>query len=60
MKLVKSVSIETIHRGIALIFVTEDGEAVSLKFTKHEARQLMLRLYRMLGMKRGEGESEGD
>jgi hypothetical protein len=58
MKLVKTVTIETIHRGIALIFVTEDGEAVSLKFTKFEARQLGLRLLRLLGTKRGEGEED--
>lgn len=55
MKTVKSVAIETEHRGVALIFAT-DGEPVALRMTKHEARQLGLRLMRMLGMKRGEGE----
>lgn len=55
MKQVKSVGIETEHRGIALIFST-DEEPVAVRMTKHEARQLGLRLIRMLGMKRGEGE----
>lgn len=55
MKTVKSVGIETEHRGIALIFST-DAEPVSLKMSKFEARQLALRLLRMLGTKRGEGE----
>lgn len=53
MKEVKSVGIEKLHRGITLIFQT-DEEPVALKISLFEARQLMLRLYRMLGMKRGE------
>lgn len=57
MKVVKSTAIESLHRGVALIFETNEGP-VSVQFTKHEARQLMLRLYRMLGMKRGDGESD--
>lgn len=55
MKTVKSIAIEQLHRGIAMVFST-DKEPVSLQFTKHEARQLALRLLRMLGTKRGEGE----
>lgn len=55
MKTVKSIAIETEHRGIALIFST-DGEPVAVRMTKFEARQLALRLMRMLGTKRGEGE----
>lgn len=55
MKTVTSVGIEKEHRGIALIFVTDEGP-VAVRMTKFEARQLALRLLRMLGMKRGEGE----
>lgn len=56
MKTVKSTALETLHRGIALIHTTDSGEVISLQFTKHEARQLMLRIMRVLGTKRGEGE----
>lgn len=55
MKTVKSVGIEQEHRGLALIFTT-DEEPVALRITKFEARQLAMRLLRMLGTKRGEGE----
>lgn len=55
MKSVKSVGIENEHRGVALIFST-DAEPVAVRMTKFEARQMALRLLRMLGTKRGEGE----
>lgn len=55
MKTVKSIGIEQEHRGLALIFTT-DKEPVALRITKFEARQMALRLLRMLGTKRGEGE----
>jgi hypothetical protein len=55
MKTAKSVGIEQEHRGIALIFST-DQEPVAVRMTKFEARQMALRLLRMLGTKRGEGE----
>ena len=55
MKTVTSTGIETEHRGLALIFTTDEGP-VALRISKFEARQLALRLLRMLGTKRGEGE----
>lgn len=55
MKTVKTIGIEQEHRGLALIFTT-DEEPVALRITKFEARQLAMRLLRMLGIKRGEGE----
>lgn len=54
MKEVIGVKLETLHRGVAIIFTTKGGEIVAFKASKYEARQLMLRLYRMLGMKRGD------
>lgn len=56
MKSVKKVELDLLHRGIVIHFLTTEGDIISLQFTKLEARRLMLRLYRMLGMKRGEGE----
>lgn len=55
MKKVTSVDIDSIHRGVMLNFVTDEGP-VALQITKFEARQLAMRLLRMLGTKRGEGE----
>jgi hypothetical protein len=55
MKTVKSIGIEKEHRGLALIFTT-DEEPVALHISKYEARQLGLRLLRLLGTKKGEGE----
>lgn len=55
MKKVTSVGLETFHRGVLLNFAT-DGEPVALQISKFEARQMALRLLRMLGTKRGEGE----
>ncbi|MFZ1987445.1 MAG: hypothetical protein WAV21_00205 [Minisyncoccia bacterium] len=56
MKTVKSTSIESLHRGIAIIFTTDDGEVVALQFGKHQARQLMKAILLKLGVGRGEGE----
>lgn len=56
MKSVKTVSIETLHRGIAILFTTDDGEVVALQFGKHQARQLMKAILLKLGVNRGEGE----
>ncbi len=55
MKKITSISIEKNHRGLVLVFAT-DGEPVALQISLFEARQLALRLLRMLGTKRGEGE----
>lgn len=57
MKQVKHIDLESAHRGIVMVFTTDEG-AVTLQITKFEARQLALRLMRMLGTKRGEGEGE--
>lgn len=56
MKTVASVKLETLHRGVAIIFTTEDGEAHAFQFTKHRARQLMKAILMKLGVGRGEGE----
>lgn len=56
MKSVTSVKLETLHRGIAIIFTTSDGEVVALQFGKHQARQLMKAILMKLGVNRGEGD----
>lgn len=56
MKEVKSLKLETLHRGIAIIFTTKDGDIISLKFGLHQARQLMKAILLKLGVNRGEGE----
>lgn len=53
---VDQIKLETLHRGIAIIFRTKDGEIISLKFGKHQARQLMKAILLKLGVGRGEGE----
>lgn len=55
MQKVESLKIETLHRGIAIIFTTDQG-IVSLQFGKHQARQLMKAILLKLGVGRGEGE----
>lgn len=56
MLTVKSVAIEKLHRGIQFVISTKEGELVTLKFSEVEARELGLRLLRMLGVKRGQVE----
>lgn len=56
MKEVTGVKLETLHRGIAIILTTDDGEAHAFKFGLHRARQLMKAILLKLGVGRGEGE----
>lgn len=54
MKTVKSTTIEKLHRGLQMVHSTKEGEIITLKFSEIDARELGLRLLRMLGTKRGE------
>lgn len=54
MKKVKKIEIEHLYGGIALHFLTDEGDIVSLRMGKKEARELMKRIFRMLGFGKGD------